>query len=268
MEYLRAGQILRVNLTERKVSHEPVAPYVDRFIGGKGINLKILFDGIKLGTKPFDAENLLLFGVGPLVGTPFPGACRIDVMAKSPVTGAFGNSGMGGYLGAELKFAGYDNLIIEGRAEKPAYLYIRDNQVEIKDASAIWGHDTYETPFMVREDLKDHKAKVVCIGPAGERRVVYASIMSGTGNAAARTGMGAVMGSKNLKAIAVRGTKGITVARPREFLEQCKRLLDLFRQNTLYASLHEAGLTRIHDREMRHVRLCEKFENLGRVNKA
>jgi len=258
MEYLRAGQILRVNLTDRKVTREPVAPYVDRFIGGKGINLKLLFDGVEQATRPFDAENLLLFGIGSLVGTPFPGACRIDVMAKSPVTGAFGNSGMGGYLGAELKFAGYDNLVIEGKAEKPAYLYIRDDQVEIRDASAIWGHDTYETPFMVREDLKDTKAQVVCIGPAGERRVVYASVMSGTGNAAARTGLGAVMGSKNLKAIAVRGTRGIAVARPHEFLERCKSLLDLFRQNRMYASLHEAGLTRIHDREMRNV-----YELLG-----
>ena len=253
MEYLRGGQILRVNMTERKVSREPVSPYVDRFIGGKAISLRILFDGVKRGTRPLDAENQLVFGVGPLVGTPFPGACRVDVMAKSPVTGAFGNSGMGGYLGAELKFAGYDNLVIEGRAEKPAYLHIRDAQVEIRDASTIWGHDTYETASMVREDLKDPEAKVVSIGPAGERLVVYASIMSGTGNAAARTGMGAVMGSKNLKAIAVRGTRGIAVAQPQEFLERCKSLLDLFRQNRLYASLHEAGLTRIHDREMRNV---------------
>jgi aldehyde:ferredoxin oxidoreductase len=172
-------------------------------------------------------------------------------MAKSPVTGALGNSGMGGYLGAELKFAGYDNLVIEGRAERPAYVYIKDDRVEIKDASAIWGHDTYETPVLVREDLKDPGAQVVCIGPAGEQMAVYATIMSGTGNAAARTGLGAVMGSKNLKAVAVHGTRGISVAQPREFLERCKSLLDLIRQAKFYDELHEAGLTRIHDREMR-----------------
>jgi len=250
MEYLHAGRILRVNLTEERVSFGPAAPY-ERFIGGKGINLKILFDGVEASTKPLDAENLLLFGVGPLVGTPFPGACRIDVMAKSPVTGVLGNSGMGGYLGAELKFAGYDNLVIEGRAERPVYLYIRDDLVEIRDASNLWGLDTYETPAALREDIKDPGAQVVCIGPAGERLVVYATIMSGTGNAAARTGLGAVMGSKNLKAVAVRGTGGVKVARPREFLERCRSLLDSIRQAKFYDDLHEAGLTRIHDREMR-----------------
>ena len=249
-EYLHAGRILRVNLTDGRVSTESVAPY-ERFIGGKGINIKILFDNIEADTGPFDAENLLLFGVGPLVGTPFPGACRIDVMAKSPVTGALGDAGMGGYLGAELKFAGYDNLVIEGKAERPVYLYIRDDRVEIKDGSKIWGLDTYETPAAVREEINDPGAQVVCIGPAGERMVVYATIMSGTGNAAARTGLGAVMGSKNLKAIAVRGTGGIKVARPGEFLERCKSLLDSIRQAKFYDDLHEAGLTRIHDREMR-----------------
>jgi aldehyde:ferredoxin oxidoreductase len=249
-EYLRAGRILRVNLTDGRAGSESIAPY-EKFVGGKGINMKILFDGIEAETKPFDPENLLLFGVGPLVGTPFPGASRTDVMAKSPVTGVLGDAGMGGYLGAELKFSGYDNLVIEGKAQRPVYLYIKDDHVEIRDASKIWGLDTYETPTAVREDLKEPGAQVVCIGPAGERRVVYATIMSGTGNAAARTGLGAVMGSKNLKAIAVRGTSGIKVARSREFLEGCKDLLDSIRQAKFYEDLHEAGLTRIHDREMR-----------------
>ncbi len=251
MDYLRAGQILRVNLTSGKIRCEPVGPYADRFLGGKGINLKILFDGVEPATGPFDPQNLLLFGAGPMVGTPFPGACRIDVMAKSPVTGAFGDSGMGGYLGAELKFAGYDSLAIEGKAEKPVYLSIRDDRVEIRDASAIWGHDTYETPTMIREDLQDPAAKVVSIGAAGERLVVYASINSGMGNAAARTGLGAVMGAKNLKAVAVRGTGGIRVARPQQFLEGCRKLLEAIRGSRFYEDLHEAGLTRIHDREMR-----------------
>lgn len=262
MGYLRAGQILRVNLTDGKIRCEPVDPYVERFIGGKGINLKILFDGVHRETKPFDPENLLLFGVGPLAGTPFPGSCRTDVTAKSPVTGALGNSGMGGYLGPELKFAGYDHLVIEGKAEKPVYLSIRDDQVEIRDASALWGQDTYETPAMVRQELQDQAAKVVSIGPAGERLVVYASINSGTGNTAARTGLGAVMGSKNLKAIAVRGTRGIKIARPGEFLEGCRKLLDSIRQAKFYGDLHEAGLTRIHDREMRGL-----YELLGNATK-
>ena len=259
MGNLRAGRILRVNLTDGEVSTEPVAPY-EKFMGGKGINLKILFDNIEAETGPFDPENPLLFGAGPLVGTPFPGASRIDVMSKSPVTGALGDAGMGGYLGAELKFAGYDNLVVEGIAEKPVYLYVRDDRVEIRDASAIWGRDTYETPVMVREDAGDPAAQVVCIGPAGERLVVYASIMSGTGNSAARTGIGAVMGSKNLKAIAIRGTGGLGVDRPNEFLEGCKRLLEDMKQNVMYQELHERGLTRIHDREMRGI-----YELMGKT---
>ncbi|MFC1916832.1 aldehyde ferredoxin oxidoreductase family protein [Chloroflexota bacterium] len=253
MGYLRGGRILRVNLTEGKVTTEPVGSYTDRFIGGKGINNKILFDSANSGTEPFDDENLLLFGAGPLVGTPFPGACRVDVMSKSPVTGAMGDAGMGGYLGAELKFAGYDNLVIQGKAEKPVYLYIRDDKVEIRDATQIWGHDTYETPEMVRQDLNDSGAAVVSIGPAGEKLVIYASVLSPTGNAAARTGMGAVMGSKKLKAIAAHGTKGIAVARPREFLAACQELRQSFSQVHWYQDVHARGLTRIHDREMRNL---------------
>lgn len=253
MAYLRGGRILRVNLTAGKATTEPVEPYADSFIGGKGINVKLLFDSVEPAIGPFDAGNVLLFGAGPLVGTPFPGACRVDVMSRSPVTGALGDAGIGGYLGAELKFAGYDNLVIEGKAERPVYLSIRDDEVEIKDASGIWGHDTYETPEMVRQDLKDPEAAVVCIGPAGERLVIYASIHSPTGNAAARTGLGAVMGSKRLKAIAVRGTKGIAIARPQEFLAACHRLRQSITQVHWYQDVHTWGLTKIHDREMRSI---------------
>ena len=258
MGYLRGGKILRVDLSGGNFRSDPVDSYAERFIGGKAVNLKILFDGVGQATKPLDPDNLLIFGAGPLVGTPFPGACRVDVMAKSPVTGALGDSGMGGYLGSELKFAGYDHLVIEGKASIPVYLSIRDDRVEIRDASAIWGSDTYETPEMIREELQDPAAKVVSIGPAGERLVVYASINSGSGNAAARTGLGAVMGSKNLKAIAVRGRQGIKVARAGEFLDGCRSLLASIREARFYNDLHEAGLTRIHDREMRSL-----YELLG-----
>lgn len=251
MAYLRAGKILRINLTDGNIRHEPIEPYITRFIGGKGVNLKLLFESVHKETKPFDPENLLLFGVGPLAGTSFPGSCRTDVTAKSPVTGALGNSGMGGYLGPELKYAGYDHLVIEGKAAKPVYISIRDEAVEIRDASDLWGLDTYETPFVIRKELRDMATKVVSIGPAGEKLVVYASINSGTGNVAARTGLGAVMGSKNLKAVAVRGTKGIEIAKPKEFLKGCGKLLDSIRQAKFYPDLHEYGLTRIHDREMR-----------------
>jgi aldehyde:ferredoxin oxidoreductase len=251
MSYLYGGRILRVNLSDGKITTEPTASYAERFIGGKGINAKILFDEVELHTQPFDAENLLIFGMGPLVGTAFPGACRIDVMARSPVTGALGDSGMGGYLGAELKFAGYDNLVIKGKAEKPVYLYIADDKVEIRDAAGTWGRDTYETPEMIRQDLKDPHAAVVSIGPAGEKRVIYASIQSPSGNAAARTGLGAVMGSKNLKAIAAHGTKGVRIAKPKEFLTACRKLREDISQNRFYPDVHTWGLTKTHDKEMR-----------------
>jgi len=238
-------------LTDRSTATVPFASY-ERFIGGKGVNLKLLFDAVDGDTDPLGSENVLLFGAGPLVGTPFPAACRLDVMGKSPVTGHYGNSGMGGYVGPELKFAGYDNLAIHGRAEKPVYLLIADDRVEIRDASAIWGRDTYETPGLVREEVGDPGLQVICIGPAGENQVVYAAIMSGTGNAAARTGLGAVMGSKNLKAIAVRGTRGVSIAQPGTFISRCRNLLDSIRQARSYEGLHKAGITAFHDDEMRH----------------
>ncbi|MHB1128115.1 MAG: aldehyde ferredoxin oxidoreductase family protein [Bacillota bacterium] len=253
MGYLRGGSILRVNLSERKVTTEPVESYTDRFIGGKAINNKILFDSLSPSVGPFDAENLLLFGVGPLVGSPFPGACRMDIMSKSPVTGALGDAGIGGYFGAELKYAGYDNLIIEGKSDGPVYLHIQDDRVEFRDALPLWGRDTYETPEIIRQEINDPGAAVISIGPAGEKLVIYASIMSPSGNAAARTGLGAVMGSKNLKAIAVRGTKGIAIARPQEFLSACQELRQSITQGYWYPRLHTEGLTGTHDREMRFI---------------
>jgi len=250
MRPLYAGHVLRIDLTHGRIVTEPLSDQ-DRLIGGKAVNLKLLFDTLEADTKPLDAQNPLIFGVGPLVGTPFPGACRMDIVARSPVTHALGDSGMGGYFGAELKYAGYDHLVITGKAEEPVYLNIRDDRVEIEDASAIWGRDTYETAAMVRDRVGDPEAKVIGIGPAGENRVAYACIMSATGNAASRTGLGAVMGSKNLKAIAVRGSRGISIAQPRRFLERCSDLLDAVKSAPFYDELHAVGLTRIHDREMR-----------------
>ena len=250
MTYLRGGNILRVNLTNRSTRCEPTEKYED-FIGGKAINLRLLFNSVDAGTDPLSPDNVLLFGAGPLVGTPFPGAGRVDVMGKSPVTGHYGNSGMGGYLGAELKYAGFDHLLIEGRSDKPVYLTISDNNIQIRDAKHLWGRDTYQTPDLIRQEIDDPKVQVVCIGPAGENKVVYAAIMSGTGNSAARTGMGAVMGAKNLKAIAVRGRKGIPIACPKEYLQECRALFDTIRQAKYYEEIHRIGLTRIHDEEMR-----------------
>lgn len=248
---LYGGHILRVDLTEGRISKEPTADYLDRYLGGKGINAKILFDEVEPQTGPFEPGNRLLFSASPLVGTCFPGACRVDVMARSPVTGALGDSGMGGYFGAALKFAGYDHIVVQGLAEKPVYLAIEDDRVEIRDASVLWGKDTYDTPEMIRNELNNPKMEVISIGPAGEKMVVFASIQSPSGNAAARTGMGAVMGSKRLKAIAVRGTGGVAIARPKEFVAATQKLRQAIAQNRFYPDVHQYGLTKVHDKEMR-----------------
>jgi aldehyde:ferredoxin oxidoreductase len=250
---LRGGTILRINLTDGKVVRETTSLYAEKFLGGRGINTSILYQGVGPAVKPYDPENMLIFGVGPLVGSLFPGACRTDVLAKSPVTMAIGNASLGGYWGAELKFAGYDNLVIQGRAAEPVYLSIHNDEVEIRKADKIWGQDCYQTPKIVREELKDPKACIVCIGPAGEKLIRYASINTSMGNVAARTGLGAVMGSKNLKAIAVRGTKGLNVAEPSKFYDECKKLHELIKQAPAYKDMHTVGLTRWQDKEYRAI---------------
>ncbi|MDP6560948.1 MAG: aldehyde ferredoxin oxidoreductase C-terminal domain-containing protein, partial [Candidatus Binatia bacterium] len=170
-------------------------------------------------------------------------------MAKSPVTGAIGNASIGGYWGPELKFAGYDHLVVEGKADRPVYLYICDDTVEVREANELWGKDCYETPGLLRKQIENERAQVICIGPAGERQVIYATINSSMGNVAARTGLGAVMGSKNLKAIAVRGTRGFQTANPEQFFEECRQLHQLVRSSRVYQDLHTFGLTKWQDKE-------------------
>jgi len=253
MEFLRGGKILRIDLSRREITEEPTGPYQERFIGGRGINSWLLYRGTGPSIQPYDPANMLIFGVGPLVGTLFPGACRVDVMAKSPVTKAIGNASLGGYWGPELKFAGYDHLVIQGRSERPVYISIYNDQVEIREASRLWGKDCYETPQIIRDELGDPRFSILCIGPAGERLIRYASISSSMGNVAARTGLGAVMGSKNLKAIAVRGTKGIKLAAPERYYQECQRLHQLVRESPFYKDLHTIGLTKWQDMEYRAI---------------
>lgn len=250
---LRGGEILRVDLTTGKVSKEPTAPYGERVMGSRGINTLLLYEKVGPEVRPLEPGNHLIFGAGPLTGTLFPGSCRTDVLAKSPVTGAIGNASIGGYWGPELKFAGYDHLVVEGRADRPVYLYIHDETVEIREAEGLWGKDCFETPGAVRGAIGDRRAQVVCIGPAGERQVLYSTINTAMGNVAARTGLGTVMGSKNLKAIAVRGSRGISVADPPAFLAGCERLHQLIKSSPLYHELHTVGLTRWQDKEYRAI---------------
>jgi len=202
MAAMYAGTILRVDLGDGNISKEPTSTYSGDLLGGRGINARILYDGVPPETGPLDSASLLILGVGPLCGTPVP-AGRTEITFKSPETGFLGSSNFGGYFGPELKFAGYDHIVISGKASKPVYLWIYNDQVEIRGASHLWGKDTYETQDIIRREI-DPEAKIVCIGPAGENLVRFATVQSGLGHSATRTGPGCVMGSKNLKAIVVR----------------------------------------------------------------
>jgi len=217
MPYMYGGTILRVDLSERKISREPTSSYASDFLGGRGINVKILYDAVPANTSPFDPATPLIFGVGPLAGTPVPSS-RVEVTSKSAETNFLGTSNVGGYFGPELKFAGYDHIVLTGKADKPVYLFIFNDQIEIRDASHLWGVDSFKTQETLRSEIAPD-FKIACIGQAGEHLVHYASIQHELKHGSGRTGMGAVMGSKNLKAIAVRGTKGVTLANPQKYLE-------------------------------------------------
>lgn len=227
MTYLYGGTILRIDLSNGKIQKQPTAAYADKWLGGRGLNTRILYKELRPGIDALAPENVLIFSVGPLTGSMFPGSGRVEVAAKSPVTGIQGMSNLGGYWGPELKYAGYDSIIIKGKSPKPVYIAINNDSVEVKDASHIWGMDTYKTQDALQAELGDPEVEVVCIGPGSENRVAYGSIQTRMGNAAGRTGMGTVMGSKNLKAIAVRGTKGVSVADPDRFLEICLKALEV-----------------------------------------
>ncbi len=204
------NKILRVNLTKGTVTvEEPGVVYLRRNMGGWNIIADILLREVPQGADPLGPENKLIFAPGVLTGLPISGASRSAVGAKSPNTGAFGAAEAGGFWPAQFKRAGFDALIVEGAADKPVYLWIKDGQCEIRDASHLWGKGAKETEATVRAELGDERVELAMIGPGGENLVRYACVMHGLKDAAGRTGMGAVMGSKKLKAVAVRGTTNL-----------------------------------------------------------
>jgi aldehyde:ferredoxin oxidoreductase len=211
------GKVLRVNLSTGKVSTEALDPDLAKdYIGARGLGTKIMTDEVDPKVDPLSPENKLIFVPGPLTGTFAPSAGRYTVVTKGALTGAIASANSGGTWGPALKFAGYDAVIIEGAAPKPVYLWIKNAKVEILDASHLWGKDVPETSDAIRAETDDD-AKIACIGPAGENRVLFACIMNDLHRAAGRSGVGAVMGSKNLKAIAVVGTGAVTCADPKAF---------------------------------------------------
>lgn len=217
--YAYAGKILRVNLSNGNISTEPTSRYAREWLGASGIAAKIIYDEVKPWVTPYEPENRLIIGAGALVGTMAPGASRINANSLSPMTGGWGSSNSDSRFGGELKYAGYDSIIIEGKAHTPVYLSIKDDKVAIRDASQLWGKNTWETVDAIRDEHRDDDIHTVSIGPAGENLVRGACIIQDKGRAMGRCGLGAVMGSKNLKAIAVRGTGGIRVAEGARFMK-------------------------------------------------
>lgn len=221
-----AGKILRVDLSNKKVWTEPVHEYVAKYIGGRTINSHILLGETKPGTKWSDPDNPLIFGVGALVGTLTPGASRTSVDTIHRYNNGKGSANFGGYFGAELKYAGFDHIVITGKSEKPVYLWVCDGKAEICDAGFLWGKTTYRTQELVQKELGDPRIRVVTIGPAGEKGVVGANIIGDTAKVAGGSGVGCIMGDKNLKAIAVRGYGAVRPARPDQFMEAVDRSIE------------------------------------------
>jgi aldehyde:ferredoxin oxidoreductase len=225
MRYAETGFNLEIDLSRGNIERVETDPKLTELhLGGLGTNAKILWDRVPPETEPFSPDNLLIFSAGLLVGTPATGANRTIVSTISPQTLFMAYSMMGGFFAPELKYAGYDKVIIRGKSPNLVYLWINNDKVEIRDARHLQGKGAGETAELIRQELKEPKAHVAAIGLAGENRVYLASIEQGR-SSASRLGIGAVMGDKGVKAIAVRGTKDINIARPPEFIEHCNEVL-------------------------------------------
>ncbi|MFC1912188.1 aldehyde ferredoxin oxidoreductase family protein [Chloroflexota bacterium] len=208
-----AGRIGFVNLTTGEIKEERLGEKTARdFIGGHGLGARVLFERQSKGVDPLGPENILGFTTGPLTGTPVPTGSRYMVVCKSPLTGGWGDANSGGYFGSELKAAGWDAIFISGIASSPRYLFVTNDGIELKDALHLWGKDTIQTEDALLEELGDPKIRVACIGPASEKLSLISGVINDRGRAAARSGVGAVMGSKRLKAVTVRGNSRVKIA--------------------------------------------------------
>ena len=225
MRYAETGFNLEIDLTRGSIERVETDPRLTELhLGGLGTNAKLLWDKVPADVEPFSPDNLLILATGLLCGTPAPGANRTIVSTYSPQTLFMGYSMMGGFLAPELKYAGYDKVVFRGKSPNLVYLWINNDKVEIRDASHLRGKGAVETAELIRQELKEPKAQVAAIGLAGENRVYMASIEQGR-SSASRLGLGAVMGDKGLKAIAVRGTQDVNIARPAEFIKLCNDVL-------------------------------------------
>lgn len=247
--------ILRINLSNGKISEEQLGPEMSKnFLGGRGLGTKLIYDEVDPKVDPLSEKNKMAFAVGPLTGTAAPTSGRFEVVSKSPLTGFICDSNCGGTLAPHIKWQGYDAILIEGKSKDPVYLWSNDGKAELRDASGLWGKDVEETTRKLQEET-DKKAQVACIGPGGERGVKFACIMNDEHRAAGRGGLGAVMGSKNLKAMVLLGTKKKPLADQKKFLDvvrHClmtidknpvtKDALKIFGTNALVSVINEVGM--------------------------
>ncbi|MHA2050084.1 MAG: aldehyde ferredoxin oxidoreductase family protein [Promethearchaeota archaeon] len=258
-----AGKLLVVNLNNKKITDEPLNKEIaQNFLGGAGYCCKYLYDKIDKETDSLSVENILMFMTGPFCGSSIPTSGRFVVCAKSPLTGIWGESNCGGFFGPELKKVGYDGIILKGASDTPVYLELTDNNINIKDATSLWGKGIFETSKILKSNL-GKRTRVACIGPAGENLVKYAMIAS-EDKAAGRTGMGAVMGSKKLKAIAIRGNKKTySAANPEKLKETIKKTINQIKDSFIPQTMGLLGTSGFVDAGNVYGDLPTKYWTLG-----
>lgn len=267
------GKIGYVNLTTGKTSHKLIPKVMrTRYLGGRGINMYLLYNHLKPNTDPLSPDNILLVGAGLLGGIPCLGSGRCDIAAKSPLTGAIGDSNIGGFFAPELRLAGFDHLAITGKAEKPVYLLVENNTIAVKDASHLWGLDTFDSQTILRKEEDDENIKSLVIGAAGENLVRFANVRTGMKNAAGRTGMGCVMGSKKLKAVATRGTTPLKFTHPNKLLDYCKEMNEMITSSRwakaqsrwgtmiIYSNTNTTGLIRTRNFQLNQLKEGQDLE--------
>jgi aldehyde:ferredoxin oxidoreductase len=244
-----AGQVLEVDLTDRKVRKVGLRKdLASAYIGGRGFTSRLLYEELNPDIDPFSPENPLIFATGPLTGTLAPSSCRYLTAARSPLTHVLGDSNSGGHFGPELKRAGYDIVIVRGKSDSPVYLWIDDNDVEIRSGDAVWGKDVRQTDEIIKKELGDPEVQLAIIGQAGENLVAFAGVVANLDHLCGRTGMGAVMGSKKLKAVAVRGTREVPIYQHQRFVKAVNEMMDLLKNDhQSFITLPKYGTTYLVD---------------------
>ena len=242
MSYGWGGRILRVNLTTRDIKIESLPKdFAINYVGGSGFGAKILYDEVGPDVDALSPKSIIILGQGPLCETLVPSSGRYELVAKSPLTGLFARSNGGGTFGPKMKEAGYDLVLIGGQSDNPVYLWIEDEHVSLRNATHMWGQTAWSTREMVCDELDDPDIGTLVIGPAGENLCFSSAVISDQSRAAAKCGIAAVWGSKKLKAVAIRGSKGVEVAKPLDLLQLCKAISQRFKEDPLYESMSKYG---------------------------